>query len=280
MVTSSRPPAMIGWHSMNVPFRLERAFHRLTDRIYARLPQPVPDRQRLSNCKIVSHRGEHDNRTVLENTLCAFDRVQQSGIWGIEFDIRWTRDLQPVVFHDRDLQRLFGMALALGDLTRSELSAEFPMIPSLEEVICRYGKKLHLMVEIKESHRDPLRQTRILRNLFSVLKPRDDFHVLSLAPALFQQMDFLPTRAFLPVAELNTRQVSGLALRENYAGMAGHYLFMTASLIRRHAKHGQKLGTGYISSRNSLYRELNRGIEWIFSNTAAQLQAICESFMW
>ena len=194
MVTSSRPPAMIGWHSMNVPFRLERAFHRLTDRIYARLPQPVPDRQRLSNCKIVSHRGEHDNRTVLENTLCAFDRVQQSGIWGIEFDIRWTRDLQPVVFHDRDLQRLFGMALALGDLTRRELSAEFPMIPSLEEVICRYGKKLHLMVEIKESHRDPVRQNRILKNLFTVLKPRDDFHVLSLAPALFQQMDFLPTK--------------------------------------------------------------------------------------
>jgi glycerophosphoryl diester phosphodiesterase len=259
---------------MNVPSWLERAFHRLTDRIYARLPQPAYDRQRLSNCKIVSHRGEHDNRTVQENTLSAFDRVQQRGIWGVEFDIRWTRDLQPVVFHDRDLQRLFGMALALGDLTRTELSAEFPMIPSLEDVICRYGKKLHLMVEIKESQRDPLRQTRILRNLFSALEPQDDFHVLSLAPALFQQMDFLPTSAFLPVAELNTRQVSGLALRENYAGMAGHYLFLTASLIRRHAKHGQKLGTGYISSRNSLYRELNRGIEWIFSNTASQLQAI------
>jgi glycerophosphoryl diester phosphodiesterase len=269
-------PAQGGWYSMSVPFWLQRAFHRQTDRIYARLPQPVPDRERLSNCKIVSHRGEHDNRSVLENTLPAFDRVLETGIWGVEFDIRWTRDLQPVVFHDRDLGRLFGITRALGDLTWSGLRAEFPVIPSLEEVISRYGKKMHLMMEIKESYRDLVRQERILRHLLSVLKPRDDFHVLSLAPALFQQMDFLPNQVFLPVAELNYRQLSALALRENYAGMAGHYLFLTASLIRRHAKCGQKLGAGYISSRNSLYRELNRGMEWIFSNTAGQLQSICD----
>jgi glycerophosphoryl diester phosphodiesterase len=265
---------------MNVPFWLERAFHRLTDRICARLPQPVPNRQRLNNCKIVSHRGEHDNRTILENTLPAFDRVLERGIWGIEFDMRWTRDLQPVVFHDPDLQRLFGSATVLSDLTWRELRAEFSMIPSLEEVICRYAKKLHLMVEIKESQHDSVRQNRILRNLFSMLQPQDDFHVLSLVPVLFQQMDFLPNKVFLPVAELNCRKLSDLALREHYAGMAGHYLFLTASLIRRHAKHGQKLGTGYISSRNSLYRELNRGIEWIFSNMASKLQVICETFMW
>jgi len=84
-----------------------------------------------ADCKIVSHRGEHDNKTVFENTIAAFDRVKKAGVWGIEFDIRWTKDLRPVVFHDRTLQRVFNSNIELNKVTLAELKEQCNLIPSL-----------------------------------------------------------------------------------------------------------------------------------------------------
>ncbi|MGD8449582.1 MAG: glycerophosphodiester phosphodiesterase family protein, partial [Desulfobacterales bacterium] len=92
---------------MRINLWLEERLLQVVDFLYARLTQPIPDKEVLKCCKIVSHRGEHDNKTVFENTISAFDRVKKAGAWGIEFDIRWTKDLQPVVFHDTNLQRVF-----------------------------------------------------------------------------------------------------------------------------------------------------------------------------
>jgi len=36
----------------------------------------------------------------------------------------------------------------------------------------------------------------------------------------------------------------------------------------------QMVGTAYIKSKNSLFRELNRGVEWVFSNNAIEIQSI------
>ena len=73
------------------------------DVIFAIIPQKTPTKENLRNCKIVSHRGQHDNIKILENTFKAFDNaLQNKGISGIEFDFRWTKDIQPVVIHDSD----------------------------------------------------------------------------------------------------------------------------------------------------------------------------------
>ena len=87
-----------------------------TDALFALWPQPVPTRNALKNCKIISHRGEHDNLTVFENTLAAFDKVLQQEIWGTECDIRWTRDLTPVIIHDTSGQRVFGKQLFINQV--------------------------------------------------------------------------------------------------------------------------------------------------------------------
>jgi len=43
--------------------------------------------------------------------------------------------------------------------------------------------------------------------------------------------------------------------------------------------NGQSIGTGYICSKNCLIRELNRGVKWIFSNNAVELQGILNSLL-
>ena len=41
--------------------------------------------------------------------------------------------------------------------------------------------------------------------------------------------------------------------------------------IKRLRKAQQEIGVGFVDSKLSLYREVNRGIEWIFTNQAAKI---------
>jgi glycerophosphoryl diester phosphodiesterase len=263
---------------MSILHSLEKPVLWIIDCFYKRLPQKRPDKKRLYNCKIISHRGEHDNINVLENSLAAFDLIKEKGVWGIEFDIRWTKDLLPVVFHDKNLKRLFQSDLELSNITRKDLKTNFPLIPSLSEVIIRYGGNLHLMVEIKEEvYPDPVYQNNLLKDLFSSLEPEKDFHFISLSPDMFKLIDFVPATTFLPIAQLNVRQLSEISIQENYGGLLGHYLFLTKSYLKKHQMQNQMVGTGYIKSKNCLFREVNRGIEWVFSNNAIEIQSIRNS---
>jgi glycerophosphoryl diester phosphodiesterase len=98
---------------------LELVAQQLADIWFLLLPRRRPSLQVIQNCKIISHRGEHDNRQVRENTMAAFTRVVEAGGWGIEFDVRWTRDLQPVVIHDPSAARVFGIDLEVARFPRS-----------------------------------------------------------------------------------------------------------------------------------------------------------------
>ena len=262
-----------------IPSWIEKLFCSIADGLIAVLPRTLPSKEKLEECRIVSHRGEHDNRQILENTLTAFDRVRDRGVWGMELDIRWTRDLQPIVFHDADFQRLFGSTSMVNSMTMAEIRSGFPVIPSLEEVILRYGKKLHLMIEIKEeAYPDPAYQSQVISNLLSRLEPQKDFHFLSLTPEMFEFIHFVPLQTFLPIAQTNVRALSEIAIRKNYGGITGHYLFVTDRVKTRHQGIGQKVGTGYANSKNCLFREINRGVDWIFSDKALAMQSIVSNF--
>lgn len=246
----------------------------VVDGIMAVIPRRVPDRSALQNCRLVSHRGEHDNRQVLENTLAAFEQARGAGVWGIECDIRWTRDLVPVILHDPSPQRLLGVDSPMAQLTLEDMRARVPEIPSLQEVVNEFGGNTHLMLELKSGHwPEPARQAETLRRILEPLSPGADYHLLSLQPDLFDHVPFVPRRYCLPVAEVNVASISRYALDNGCAGIAGHYLLLNETLKNRHATAGQVLGTGFPASRNCLYRELNRGIEWVFSNNAMALQA-------
>ncbi|MEC8819679.1 MAG: glycerophosphodiester phosphodiesterase family protein, partial [Pseudomonadota bacterium] len=101
---------------------------RAIDCWMAAIPRVTPANSVLQGCKIVSHRGEHDNREVMENTLRAYDIARTNGVWGIEVDIRWTADLVPVVCHDPDGGRVFGNPIIVGEKSFAELREAIPDI--------------------------------------------------------------------------------------------------------------------------------------------------------
>jgi glycerophosphoryl diester phosphodiesterase len=252
---------------------LETQLRQIIDYSYARWPQAVPERDRLQRCKLISHRGDYDNHNIFENTIAAFDRAESQGVWGIEFDLRWTKDLNPVANHDAGLDRVFGLDHCIRQVTLTELKSCCPLVPSIAEMIQKYGKKVHLMIEIKAEHYpDPGVQNRILEDLLSPLVPEADYHLLTLVPHMFDLIECVPRSALLPVAHLNFLQLSKLAIEQNYGGFAGHYLLLTRSRLKKHKAFNQKLATGYVNSKNCLFRELNRGVEWIFSDNSVELQ--------
>ena len=200
---------------------------RTVDLAIALIPRGTPDEAALRNCKIVSHRGEHDNCTIMENTLPAFDKARSVGVSGLECDIRWTSDQVPVICHDASLERVFGLPVVISDVDFATLRERAPMVPSLSEMVHRYGGENHLMLEIKtieDKHLDIQRQR--LSELLAGLRPAQDFYILALDPVLFQVVDSLPPHCLLPVAELNVATLSKISLQRGYAGLAGHYLLL------------------------------------------------------
>lgn len=97
----------------------------------------------------IAHRGASSHAN--ENTLHAFEVAAGLGADMWEIDIRLTGDGMPVVSHDSELKRLFGIDAAIANLTVAELKAAAPDLPSLEETIGlaeRLGQALY--IEIKD----------------------------------------------------------------------------------------------------------------------------------
>ncbi len=249
----------------------------LADGIMRVLPRPTPPTEMLERCKIISHRGEHDNRTVFENTMEAFRIAVDAGAWGLELDIRWTRDLVPMVHHDANTRRVFGSDVEISKVDFSTLREAVPQVPTLDEFVSEFGGKVHLMIEMKAEAFPELEQQRtILQKALSELEPVKDYHLLALDPELFELFSVQPKQACLPVATLNIKSLSRISLARGYAGLSGHFVMLNNRLKREHEAAGQWLGTGFPASKNCLYRELNRGIEYIFTNDALALLKVLE----
>ena len=256
---------------ISYPQWLYHLFIKTTDMIYQLIPQPVPSQDKINNCKLIAHRGVHDNADLLENTLLAFDKAKDLGLDGIELDIRWTKDNIAVVIHDDNCNRVFGKDIDIADTSFETLQNLEPRVPSLENVIGRYGDSLHLMIELKEAG-----NAKRLQALLAHLTPVKNYHFLSLDPSIFESIDFVPAKTFMPVAEVSVQPFVDLIVDKGYAGLGGFYLFISKKVVGQLNAKGYCVGTGFIASKNALFRELNRGVEWVFTNHAAKLKAILD----
>lgn len=112
-----------------------------------------PNRKRFGEfpVKRFAHRGLH-GESIPENSIAAFKNAREKG-FGVELDVRFTRDKKLVVFHDDNLKRLCDEDKNVDELTYDELlkytlSGTGEKIPLLCEVL-RELDKVPLICEIK-----------------------------------------------------------------------------------------------------------------------------------
>lgn len=100
-----------------------------------------------------AHRGLHGDGAA-ENSLTAFRRAVEAG-YGIELDVRLSRDGELVVFHDDTLDRVVGKEgrvdeFDYAELKEMRLSGTDDGIPLFTEVLSLVDGKVPLLVELKE----------------------------------------------------------------------------------------------------------------------------------
>jgi len=110
-------------------------------------------RKQFTGCRF-AHRGLHSkDKSIPENSLAAF-RLAVENDYGIELDIRFTKDKQLVVFHDDTLLRMCGIDRRVDEFTYEELQAfrlldSTEQIPLFSEVLSLVDGQVPLLVEIK-----------------------------------------------------------------------------------------------------------------------------------
>ncbi|HFI0394431.1 TPA: glycerophosphodiester phosphodiesterase family protein [Streptococcus suis] len=106
-----------------------------------------------------AHRGFHDNAGAApENSLLAIQLAVEKG-YGIEFDIRLSKDGQLVVFHDETLKRTSGIDRNIEELTYEDLLTyslfnSQERIPLLSQVLLEVAGRVPLIVELKSEGMD------------------------------------------------------------------------------------------------------------------------------
>jgi glycerophosphoryl diester phosphodiesterase len=246
-----------------------KLLERAVDAIMAYWPQVKPSTSAIKQCKLIAHRGAHDH-SLVENTLPAFRRAKELGVWGIELDIHYTLDGQVVVHHDPDLTRLWSQPNKIAATSFEELRSICPQIPTLREVVQQCAADLHLFIELKT----PVINEAALLNSLEGLVVGQDYHLISLDVKNFAGLSgFKKDHQLLVAEEQNTGQLVNRVLEDNFGGVLGHYLLLHNGRLRRLRQHNKRIGVGFIASKNSLTRELNRGLSWLFTDKAEQCVA-------
>ena len=126
--------------------------------IYCFLVAPNLLRRKLSHKQLTqhayAHRGLYDNKSAApENSMPAFEAAINAG-YGIELDVRETRDHVLVVHHDETLERSCGdkrrvYDVPLCDLEKFCLFESDEYIPTFDEVLEMVNGRVPLIIELK-----------------------------------------------------------------------------------------------------------------------------------
>ncbi len=101
----------------------------------------------------IGHRGARAYEP--ENTLRSFNRAIELGVDAVELDVRRTKDEEIVVIHNSDVNKTTDGSGSVSDFTLEEIkkfvTEKGEHIPTLEEVLELVGKRVKILVELKET---------------------------------------------------------------------------------------------------------------------------------
>jgi glycerophosphoryl diester phosphodiesterase len=115
---------------------------------------PSPNKAAWLKARPIAHRGLHDAaHGVTENSFAAARAAIEKN-YAIECDVQLSLDGEAIVFHDRTLARLIGVAGEIGSLTAQELTRlAYPgaqdHIATLGSFLALIGGRVPLIVELK-----------------------------------------------------------------------------------------------------------------------------------
>lgn len=105
---------------------------------------------------LYTHRGYHlEDKSIYENTLESFQKSIDYN-YGIELDVKLSKDGIVYIYHDKTLKRLFGLDTHFEDLLSIEIdsfSLNGSKIPRFKEALDLIDGQVNLIVELKPGRR-------------------------------------------------------------------------------------------------------------------------------
>lgn len=235
------------------------------------LKRPLPQ-----HFPLISHRGAYSNPHYVENTLEAFNWCRRNSFWGVELDIRWTKDKVPVVHHDEQPLRTFNKSFKISEVSFQELRRQTAKIPTLQEVIEQFSNDFHFMIELKTDSQSSVKQwcwqDDILKDILAPLEPGPRYHIMGFNTDRLGQMGFLPGEAKMAISHLAPWTTFNDCQEKGIGNLAGQSLLLSPALRTDAKRMGIKIGAGFIASKNALIRELNLGCDFFFTNDPIHIQ--------
>ncbi len=218
---------------------------------------------------LLGHRGAR--LAAPENTLPAFELALEQGCDGFEFDVRLTRDEQPVICHDamlarRSVRRSTYVELCDRLARKRPPTPQKTLLPSLDDVLARFGNRAWLDIELKVAGLerevlDAIRRYGLHRN-FCVSSFR------------LRVIDELRTRdPDLPLGFLTDKRWRiGKWERYDVQVVIPHYRLVSATLIDEVHAAGKMLMTWTVNSPRRMKRFAELGVDAIISDDTELLK--------
>ncbi len=175
--------------------------------------------------KIISHRGRTSRKNP-DNTIQSVQDTIDLNIDMVEFDIRRTKDMQIISFHDEYVN-----GNLISDLNYSEILESNPEIPTLEQLLWTARGKIEIDVELKEKGYEKEVISMIL-DYFS----HDQFMLKSFNRSVIRKIKEIDQKIFvgLLLGESYNWRVFLEILKESFTGKG--YFLDKADFISPHFK--------------------------------------------
>lgn len=218
--------------------------------------------------------------------MAAFRAALALGVDAVEFDVQFTADSRPVVFHDENLERMAGVAVRVRDYPESMLwgfdigfrhGYRGLRIPSLEEVAQLVPPPVALHCEIKDY--DPVSRDQMKRLVeimgrlgglerVVVSSPHEETlaEVLSVSPGIRAAL-LLFKRVTVP---------TDAARRAAHIGCAAvnpDVTLITPELVQLCHRHGMQVLTFTVNERGTMRKLMEMGVDGFFSDYPDRLLA-------
>ncbi|MBE96502.1 glycerophosphodiester phosphodiesterase family protein [Marinobacter sp.] len=230
---------------------------------------------------ITAHRGSA--LKAPENTLSAIQQAIEDGADYIEVDVRMTADGVPVLWHDADMRRVFGLDGKISDITLQEareqdagawFAPQFSneRIATLEEVIEKTRGRAYLYVDIKPDPDTPA-LTREVVSLLNRMEATEgaviataEWSVLAEARELAPELKTTLLAQFI-VGPLWEQSFDILGLRQNR---------VTPTTVARAHRSGKELHVWTVNSPDAMSRFIDMGVDNIITDRPDVLAELLE----
>jgi glycerophosphoryl diester phosphodiesterase len=211
----------------------------------------------------IGHRGARAYEP--ENTLASFRRAIELGVDAIELDVRKTRDNELVVIHNADVNKTTDGNGPVNSFSLEEIqkfvTEKGEHIPTLEDVLDVVGKRVKVLVELKETDAE--------KNVIELIRRKklmDDVILISFDEKVLKkirELDDKVTLGLIYVRHKNPIQ-SALALKAEY--LLPLYRFTHSANVKKAHEAGLKVIVWTINTKEEVIEYKKKGVDGIASD--------------